>query len=488
LIASPEFFFENAGKSEYRLTNWRLNKGYRMSLKSTFSGSRVFTQQTGVFSKQKTASELSRRVFLHRMAAAASVVAAPVIIPASALGRNGAVPPSERIVMGGIGLGGRGTGDLNWLLPEKDVQFVAICDAKRVQRENIKRLVDTKYGNQDCKMYRDIREFLATRTDIDAVLIATGDRWHALAATWAMRSGKDVYSEKPSAMTIAEGRMVVETAKRYGRVYQTGTQRLSEANFVFCIEAALSGKLGKVHTCYAHIAPWDAAEMRHDWLPAEPEPPRDEVDWDQWLGPCPWRPYNSAYVRGGWRGHYDFHTSCIGEWGAHTFAQAMAGIGCLDTPGVEYKYVENTTGDGMTVTFPNGVKMILSRGDKYWHGSCGMRFDGTEGWVSAADGYGKPECSSPALLADFKKIVGDYMARTQRPMNHMRDFLDCVKSRRQTVANPVVMHKSMTTVHAANICMWLKRDMKFDPVKEEFIGDAEANRLRSRAQRAPWTY
>jgi hypothetical protein len=131
----------------------------------------------------------------------------------------------------------------------------------------------------------------------------------------AMRAGKDVYSEKPSSMTIAEGRAVVETARRYGRIYQTGTQRLSEANFIFCIEMARSGRLGKIHTAYAHIAPWDAAEMRHDWLPAEPEPPKDEVDWDQWLGPCPWRPYNSQYVAGGWRGHYDFHTSCIGEWG-----------------------------------------------------------------------------------------------------------------------------------------------------------------------------
>jgi hypothetical protein len=226
--------------------------------------------------------------------------------------------------------------------------------------------------------------------------------------------------------------------------------------------------------------------MKHDWLPAEPEPPKDEVDWDQWLGPCPWRPYNQAYTRGGWRGYYDFHTSCIGEWGAHTFAQAQAGIDCLNTSATEYHYVNNPTGDEMVTVFPNGVKMILSRGDKWWRGSCGMRFDGPEGWVSAADGYSKPDVSSPALLADFRKIVADYMARTQRPMSHVRDFFDCVKSRRLTVANPEVMHRSMSTVHAANICMWLKRDMKYDPVKEEFIGDVEANRLRSRAMREPW--
>jgi hypothetical protein len=431
-------------------------------------------------------ASLSRRQFLRRASLAGAALAAPCLIPGSALGLNGAVPPSERIVFGGIGIGGRGTGVLRWMLPERDVHFVAVCDAKQAAREAVKKVADNHYGNQDCKIYGDIREFLAARTDIDAVLIATGDRWHALASILAMRAGKDVYSEKPSSMTIAEGQAVVETARRYGRVYQTGTQRLSEENFVFCIEMARMGRLGKVHTTYAHIAPWDAAEMKHDWLPAEPEPPKDEVDWDQWLGPCPWRPYNPAYTRGGWRGYYDFHTSCIGEWGAHTFAQAQAGIDCLNTSAVEYRYVNNPTGDEMITVFPNGVKMVLSRGDKWWRGSCGMRFDGPEGWVAAADGYSKPDVSSPALLADFRKIVADYMARTQRPMSHVRDFFDCVKSRRQPVANPEVMHRSMSTVHAANICMWLKRDLKFDPVKEEFINDVEANRLRSRAMREPW--
>jgi hypothetical protein len=426
----------------------------------------------------------TRRQFLNRTALAIGALGLPALVPASALGRNGFVAPSERIVLGGIGVGGRGTGVLNWMLPEKDVQFVAICDAKKTQREAIKRMVDNKYGNQDCKMYRDIREFLAVRPDIDAVLIATGDRWHATASVMAMRAGKDVYSEKPSSMTIAEGRAVVDAARRYARIYQTGTQRLSEDNFTFANEVLRTGRLGKIHTVRAHIAPWDAAEMRYDWLPAEPEPPRDEVDWDQWLGPCPWRPYNSAYTRGGWRGFYDFHTSCIGEWGAHTFAQCQFAIGASNTSAIEYKYVNNPKGDGMETRFANGIKMVLQL--EGWHGSCGVKYEGTEGWVSVADGYSKPEVSSEPLLADYNKLVKDYMARTQRPMSHVRDLFNCIKSRRQTVANPEVMHYSMATVHAANICMWLKRDMRYDPVKEEFIGDAEANRLRSRAMREPW--
>ena len=431
-------------------------------------------------------SAFTRRQFLKRAVMAGGAVAVPCFVPASALGLNGAVPPSERIILGGMGVGNRGSDDLRWMLPERDVQFVAICDAKKSQREAVKRIVDAKYGNKDCAMYRDMREFLATRTDIDALLIATGDRWHATAATMAMRAGKDVYSEKPSSMTIAEGQAVVATARRYGRIYQTGTQRLSEDNFTFANELLRTGRLGHVHTVRAHIAPWDAAEMKYDWLPAQPEPPKDEVDWDQWLGPCPWRPYNSAYTRGEWRGYYDFHTSCIGEWGAHTFAQCQVAIGAANTSAIEYGYVNNPTGDGMVTVFPNGVKMVLSRGDQWWHGSCGVRYEGTEGWVSVADGYSKPEVSSPALLADFSKLVKDYMARTERPMSHVRNLFDCVKSRRLTVANPEVMHRSMSTVHAANICMWLKRDMKYDPVKEEFVNDVEANRLRSRAMRAPW--
>ena len=295
-----------------------------------------------------------------KTAAAAGLLAVPSLFPARRWARTERSPPSERILLGGIGLGGRGRSDLNWMLVEPDVQFLAICDPNKSRREIVKKMVDEKYGNKDCATYPDIREFLALRTDLDAVLIATGDRWHALASIMAMRAGKDVYCEKPSCMTIAEGQMVVATARQYGRVYQSGTQGLSMPNRVFGIELARSGRLGKLHTAYAQLAPWGEAMMRHDWLPAEPEPPKEEMNWDAWLGPCPWRPYNSEYVRGGWRHHYDFHTSCIGEWGAHTIVQVQAGIDALDTSAVEYEYVDNPTGDGLVARFANGVKMILS--------------------------------------------------------------------------------------------------------------------------------
>jgi hypothetical protein len=416
--------------------------------------------------------------------AAGAFLTAPMVLPPHVLGKNGSVAPSERVVLGGIGIGGRGGFDLRMLMREPDVVCVANCDPQKSRREEVKKLVDARYDNSDCKLYSDLNEFLAERTDIDAVLIATGDRWHALASVLAMRAGKDVYSEKPSSMTIAEGQAVLDTATRYGRIYQTGTQRLSEANFCFANELLRTGRLGEVHTVRAHIAPWDAAEMSHDWLPEEPLPPLDEVDWDEWLGPCPWRPYNSTYTKGGWRGHYDFHTSCIGEWGAHTFAQCQVAIDQWKTSAIEYQYVDNKTGDGMVTKFANGIKMVLQL--EGWRGSCGVRYEGTEGWVSIADGYEKPDVSDPKMMDDFDKLVNGYIARTGRPMNHWRNLVDCIKSRRQTVANPLMMHKTMSTVHAANICMWLKRDMKFDPEKEEFINDPEANRLRSRAMREPW--
>jgi hypothetical protein len=420
---------------------------------------------------------------------AASALALPYSIPASALGHDGAVAPSERIVMGGIGLGGRGSYDLGSMLAEPEVQWVAVCDVLKSRREAAKKTVDSKQGNKDCAMYADLRQLLAERTDVDAVLIATGDRWHALASILAMRAGKDVYCEKPACLTMAQGQMVVETARRYGRVYQTGAQRLSEPNHVFAIEMARSGRLGQVHTAYADIRWRDG--MRHDWLPAEPEPPKDEVDWDVWLGPCPWRPYNRGYVNGGgWYHYYDFATD-VAMWGAHSVAQALAGLDMTNVSFIEFEYEGPDA--TMVTRLSNGVKLVLFRVGgsvwepcKFWHGACGERFDGPDGWVAAADDYSGPDVSSPALLREYKKVLSDYTARTQRQLSHVRDFFDCIRSRRLTVANPDVMLRSMSICLAADICEQLKRNLKFDLRKAEFIGDPEANRLRSRAMRAPY--
>jgi hypothetical protein len=430
--------------------------------------------------KSKT---LTRRRFLKRVAMAASAVPLPYFIPASALGRDGAVAPSERIVMGGIGIGGRGSYDLGVMLAERDVQWVAVCDVLKSKREAAKNAVDGKYGNKDCAVYADMRQLLAERKDVDAVLIATGDRWHAPASVLAMRAGKDVFCEKPACLTMTQGQMVVETARRYGRVYQTGAQRLSEPHHVFAIEMARSGRLGPVHTAYADCRWRDG--NRHDWLPAEPEPPKDELDWDLFLGPCAWRPYNSGYLSSGWYHFYDLATD-VAMWGAHTVAQALAGLDMTNVSSVELEYAGPAA--TLMTRLSSGVKLVLYRGEPcpYWHGSCGERFDGPEGWMAAADGYSKTDVSSPALLRDYAKVLADYTARTQRPLNHVRDFLDCVRSRRPTVANPDVMYRSMSICLAADICGQLQRNLKLDLLKSEFVGDPEANRMRSRAMRAPY--
>jgi predicted dehydrogenase len=434
---------------------------------------------------------LQRRQFLSQGAMAAGAVALPYFIPASALGRDGAVAPSNRIVMAGIGIGGRGAGDLNVMLGERDVQFVAVCDVRKDRRDAAKNAVDSKYGNSGCATYADMRQLLAERTDVEAVLIATGDRWHALASVLAMRAGKDVYCEKPSCLTMAQGQMVVETARRYGRVFQTGAQRLSESPHVCAIEMARSGRLGRIDTVYADCR-WRGG-YRRDWLPAAPEPPKSDMDWDLWLGPSPWRPFNASYINGGeWYNHEDFATD-IAQWGAHTVAQALAGLDMIDVTSIDFEFAGPDS--TMVTRLSNGVKLVLYRQAgsvwdpcQYWSGSCGERFDGDDGWAGAADGYSKPDVSSPALLKDYKKVMAEYTSRTQRPLNHVRDFLNCIRTRRPAVANPEMMFRSMSICLAADICEKLRRNLKFDLVKAEFVGDAEANRLRHRAMRAPYTF
>jgi len=254
---------------------------------------------------------------------------------------------------------------------------------------------------------------------------------------------------------------------------------------VFPTELARRGRLGKLHTVRAHLWPRVQDVSRNEMLPPQPEPPADELDWDLWLGPVPWRPYNGAYLGGcgAWGIYWDLAAGVAG-WGSHTIIQCQAAADAEETSPVEYVYPGNLSGDGLVARFANGVKLVLQFDG--WRGSCGVRFEGSEGWASVADGYSRPDLSSAALLGEYRRVVDDYTARTQRPLNHMRDFLSCVKSRKPTVAGPEVTHRSMTTNHAINICLALRRDLRWDPQKEQFVGDPEANRFRARALREPW--
>ena len=346
-----------------------------------------------------------------------------------------------------------------------------------------RRLVDRHYQNRDCKLYRDFRDLLA-RGDLDAVLIATGDRWHSAASMLAARAGKDVYSEKPCGLTIADCQALADTMNHLGRVFQAGTQRRSVANFQTAIRLAHTGKLGKIHTLYASVY---MPGNNFDWLPAEPEPPRDQVDWDLWLGPAPWRPYNHAYVQGGWRGFYDFDSGArLLDWGAHTVDLCQWANKADDTMPIEYE----PSPSKITCLYANGVKLVLDflqtpfgeRPGWVQHlGTCPVRFVGDEGWVEVGDS-GEIEVSSAALKNELKQAELKRLTVGLDVSAHARNFFDCIKTRGQTAANPNVMRHSHIACHAAALSWILGRKLAFDPVREEFVGDEEANRLRSRAR------
>src|SRR5579863_7939690 len=288
--------------------------------------------------------QLHRRRFLKTaLSAAGAAVMAPTIIPSSALGLDGAVAPSERVVVGGIGIGNRGTYDLGCFLEQKDVQFVAVCDVKEKRRTTVKKIADEKYGNTNCDMYRDFRELL-DRKDIDAVLIATGPNWHATAAMNAARAGKDMYCEKPCTKNIAQSLILADTMRRTGRVFQAGTKRRNLPHFAFACELARTGKLGKLKKVFAHPAGMQA--LMSGWLPVEREPDKEIVDWDLYLGAAAWRPFNAKQLDGF---NFEKGGGLVGggvlEWGSHCVDLCQWAVGNDGWAPVEY----NPPKDGQIV-------------------------------------------------------------------------------------------------------------------------------------------
>ena len=441
----------------------------------------IFWQENELKEVTKMARSITRRSFLAKSAPALAV---PTIIPSHVLGRNGAVPPSEKIVLGAIGIGPRGRYVLSAMLNEPDVKFVSICDVQADRRQQVKDIADKHYGNSDCVMYRDMFELL-DRKDIDAVLIATGDRWHALASIIAAKAGKDVYSEKPCGITMGDCNDLADTMNRYGRVFQAGTQRRSIGNFQFAVDLARSGKLGKIHTVHASIY---RLRVSYDWLAAQPEPAVDVCDWDRWLGPAPWRPYNQAYVRGGWRGYYDFDSGAtLLDWGAHTTDLCQWALDADGTTPLTYEV--DPDGNTIYAQYANGVKLVMRQGgfsnEGSWLdlGTCPVRFEGDEGWVETGDSghvVVYPETLQKERILFAKSIQGT------NPAGHTRNFFDCVKSRANPNCGPEQMRYTHLACHAAAIAWQLGRKVTFDPVKVEFAGDDEANRMCSRGMRAPW--
>ncbi len=428
----------------------------------------------------------TRREFLLGAATATAATSLATVLPAHVLGREGSTPPGEKITLGVIGIGPRCTYDLTAMLQFSDVRCVAIADVQATRRKAGKSLVDKHYGSGDCAVYRDFRELL-DRKDIDAVLIATGDRWHSAASILAAQAGKDVYSEKPCGISIAACQDLATTMHREKRVFQAGTQRRSVPNFQKAVELAHSGKLGKIHTLHASVY---VPVLDNAWLPAQSTPPRDVVAWNLWLGPAPWRPFNQQYVDGRWRGQWDFDSGArLLDWGAHTIDLCQWANRADDTMPIEYEPSEKN----IICRYANGVKLVIDFleqpfGDRSPHyitrlGTCPVRFVGDDGWVETGDSGEiavHPESLTRELPDQGKKVRGlDVSA-------HSRDFFDCIRSRDVTAANPDVMRRSHIACHAAAFAWILKRKLKLDPVKEEFINDDEANLLRCRATR-DWT-
>ncbi len=427
-----------------------------------------------------------RRQFLtNTLTTTAIAAAAPWIISSKAYAAGDTIAPSDKITLGVIGIGPRCTYDMKSILTLPDVQCVAIADVQQSRRDAGKKLVDDHYGNSDCQLYRDFRELLA-RDDIDAVIVATGDRWHATASIAAAEAGKDVYSEKPCGITIADCQAISETFTRTKRIFQAGTQRRSVPNFQQAVQVAQSGKLGKLHTLFATVY---IPTLDNTWLPGQPTPSAEVCDWNLWLGPAPWRPYNEKYVQGSWRGQYDFDSGArLLDWGAHTIDLCQWANAADETMPIEYVPGANN----ITCTYANGVKLVVDFladpfGDRSprWLtrlGTCPVRFVGDEGSIETGD-EGELVASSETLnreLSESKRIRGlDVTA-------HARNFFDCVKSREQPVCNPTVMRRSHIACHAAANAWILNRPLTIDPQTETFKNDEEANRLKSRAQR-DWT-
>jgi len=414
---------------------------------------------------------LSRRTFLKT----STLVISPIILPAMVLGREG-VAPNSKITLGGIGINGRGWYVLQRMLRQPDVKFLAVCDVRADRRTGIKQQVDQQYGNADCAMYRDFRELLE-RKDIDTVLIATGDNWHAHASIYAARAGKDIFCEKPCAITIDLCGKLAETMRRYGTVFQGGTQRRSVKNFQLAVELARSGKLGKIHTVHASIY---YLQCLYDWYPAQPLPDREEIDWDLWLGPAPWRPYNRDYVMGRWRGHYDFDSGAKHhDWGAHTVDLCQWALDADGDGPVKY-WAE---GNDLYAVYRNGVRLVMRPAGWMGLGNCPVRFEGDEGWVETGDS-GRAAVFPDSLRAELGTLpIGDRLG--EDPIGHVRNFFDCVKTRRQPVCNADVIASSHRVCHASALSWMLKRELTFDPHKVEFADD-EANRMRRREWREPW--
>lgn len=425
-------------------------------------------------------AHLSRRSFIKKAGLAAAVTGFPTIVPSTVFGANA---PSNRIVMGGIGLGGQGTSNMLSFLPRAEVQWVAVCDVDSKRLQKAKARVDANNGNEDCATYADYRELLQ-RGDLDAVSLATPDHWHALVGCAAARAGLDIYGEKPLTHDLREGRTLVNTVERYGRVWQTGSWQRSVENFHHASELVRNGRIGKVVRVEVGLPDGSEGPVR----PIEPVPP--ELDWDMWLGPAPWQPYRGV-SHWDWRWILDWGGGQLVDWIGHHLDVAhwaldiertgpveISGTGVFPEKGVfnapiEYN-VECRYADGLTIVVANASSLPMGMGTR-WIGE-----DGKWIWVRR-----EQQATNPAGL--WRDVIGPEETRLYYSRDHQGNFLECVRSRRPTSAPAEIAHRSASVGHLGLLSIRIGRSIRWDPNTETIINDPGASALLGRSYREPWT-
>jgi len=423
-------------------------------------------------------NRLSRRQFLKTTTLA--VATAPLVLTAPwvAFGQKG---PNDRITIGIIGTGTQGRGLMNDFLNQPGTQVVAVCDVDTTRREHNRKKVEEFYtikadkSFKGCTAYKDFRELIA-RKDIDAVVIATPDHWHAHIAVEACKAGKDIYCEKPLSLTIRQARAMVQAARKYDRVFQTGSMQRSSKEFRKACELVRNGRLGKIKQVIVDVG----GPSRPCDLPEEPM--EVGLDWDMWLGPAPMRGYNSILSPRGvhqhfpdWRNYREYSGGMMTDWGAHHFDIAQWGLGMDNSGPVEIIPPANPkSGRGVKYIYADGVEMI--HGD-----SGGVLFVGAEGKILV--NRGKFE-ATPAKLGEDP--LPDNAIRLYNSYSHGKDFLDCMRSRKKPICDVEIGCRSVTVCHLGNIAYWTGKRLRWDPVKEVFIGDDEANKWLERDVRGPW--
>jgi len=421
---------------------------------------------------------MNRRRFLRGAAGAACAgIAMPSIVPASVFG---AQAPSNRIVMGAIGVGSQGTGDMRgFLSKESQVQMVAVCDVDEGHLDGAKQIVNQKYGNNDCKAYKDFCELIG-RGDLDAVQLAMPDHWHAIPAIAAARAGLDIHGQKPLARTIREGRAICDAVHRYGRIWQTGSQQRSDYKFRRACELVRNGRIGKIRKIEVGLPTGSATDVK------KVQEPPEGLDWNFWLGPAPKVPYRGV-AHWNWRWIMDYSGGQLTDWAGHHIDIAHWGMGWDYTGPVEIEGKGNYPNEGLynvpteykfTCKYADGTVMTVANNQQLTQGA---KWYGETGWIHV--NRGGLRASDEKIL---KEEIGPNEIRLYESRDHKQNFLDCVKSRKLPICPVEVGHRSISVGLLGEIAMLTGRKIRWNPETEQITGDAEASALLGRSYREPW--